>query len=218
VFAGDVRYLDGTRAGAGRVSWSLGGLPGGPCSWSTSRSGWPAIVLAGQVSCPSPWRRGPGVSTWQAQVLVIAAPGRPYLRGPSKAGGRAGFRHGPDHDPAGRRGRLLSPRWCPASLRRGDPLLEVRFFASAPFAGGQRHPPSACPPALGGFPAHEHASTSRNVRGLPALHRGPFACCPPRRLMIVFAAHLRAPDRPPSAPRPSMCAGGLAVMARRPDC
>jgi MFS family permease len=97
----------------------------------------------------------------------------------------------------------------PCELRRGDPLLEVRFFASAPFAGASAI--AVClSAALGGF-LLMNTLYLQDVRGLSALHAG-LCMLPTAAMMIVFApisGHLTGRF----GARPSMCAGGLAVMA-----
>jgi hypothetical protein len=63
-------------------------------------------------------------------------------------------------------------------LRHGEPLLEVRFFTSAPFAGASAI--VVClSAALGGSP-FMNTLYLQNVRGLSPLHAG-VTCCPRRR-------------------------------------
>jgi EmrB/QacA subfamily drug resistance transporter len=94
-------------------------------------------------------------------------------------------------------------------LRRREPLLEVRFFGSAPFAGASAI--AICLfAATGGF-LFMNTLYLQDVRGLSPLQAGLYLL-PMAATMIVFApvsgrlvAHFGA--------RPSMVAGGLAVLA-----
>jgi EmrB/QacA subfamily drug resistance transporter len=94
-------------------------------------------------------------------------------------------------------------------LRRREPLLEMRFFTSAPFAGAIAI--ALClSAALGGF-LFMNTLYLQDVRGLSPLHAG-LAMLPAATMMTVVAplsgrlvARLGA--------RPSMLAGGLVVMA-----
>jgi EmrB/QacA subfamily drug resistance transporter len=94
-------------------------------------------------------------------------------------------------------------------LRRREPLLEMRFFTSAPFAGASAI--AVClSAALGGF-LFMNTLYLQDVRGLSPLHAGLYML-PTAMMMVVFApvsgrlvARLGA--------RPSMLAGGLAVLA-----
>jgi EmrB/QacA subfamily drug resistance transporter len=140
------------------------------------------------------------------QVLVIAA-----LAAITYAiieGGRAGF------GTAGIVILLAVALGCLAGLvlyelRRSEPMLEVRFFTSAPFAGASAI--AVClSAALGGF-LFINTLYLQDVRGLPALHAG-LCMLPAAAMMIVFApvsGHLTGRF----GARPAMCAGGLAVMA-----
>jgi EmrB/QacA subfamily drug resistance transporter len=94
-------------------------------------------------------------------------------------------------------------------LRRREPLLEVRFFASAPFAGASAI--ALClSVALGGF-LFLNTLYLQNVRGLSPLHAG-FSMLPTAAMVIVFApVSGRLVGR--FGARPSMLAGGLAVMS-----
>jgi EmrB/QacA subfamily drug resistance transporter len=93
-------------------------------------------------------------------------------------------------------------------LRRTEPLLETRFFASAPFAGAAAV--AFClSAALGGF-LFMNTLYLQDVRDLSAVHAGLFML-PTAAMMIVFApisgrltGHFGA--------RPSMCIGGFAVL------
>jgi EmrB/QacA subfamily drug resistance transporter len=94
-------------------------------------------------------------------------------------------------------------------LRRRDPLLEVRFFASAPFAGAAAI--AVClSAALGGF-LFMNTLYLQDVRGLSPLHAG-LAMLPMATMMTVFApVSGRLVGR--FGARPSMLTGGLAVVA-----
>ena len=77
-------------------------------------------------------------------------------------------------------------------LRRREPLLEVRFFTSAPFAGASAI--AVClSAALGGF-LFMNTLYLQDVRGLSPLHAG-LHMLPTATMMIVFAPALRAPGR-----------------------
>ena len=94
-------------------------------------------------------------------------------------------------------------------LRRREPLLEMRFFTNAPFAGAVAI--ALClSAALGGF-LFMNTLYLQDVRGLSPLHAG-LAMLPAATMMTVVAplsgrlvARLGA--------RPSMLAGGLVVTA-----
>jgi EmrB/QacA subfamily drug resistance transporter len=97
----------------------------------------------------------------------------------------------------------------PCELRRREPLLEMRFFASAPFAG-------ACAialcvsAALGGF-LFLNTLYLQEVRGLSALQAGLYTL-PTAAMMIVFSpisGHLTGRF----GARPATVAGGLIVTA-----
>jgi EmrB/QacA subfamily drug resistance transporter len=94
-------------------------------------------------------------------------------------------------------------------LRRREPLLEMRFFASAPFAGASAI--ALCvSAALGGF-LFMNTLYLQDVRGLPPLHAGLYML-PTATMMIVFAPLSgRLVGR--FGARPSMVAGGLALLA-----
>jgi len=93
-------------------------------------------------------------------------------------------------------------------LRRREPLLEVRFFASAPFAGASAI--AVCLfAATGGF-LFLGTLYLQSVRGLSPLHAGLYLL-PMAAMMIVFAPLSgRLVGR--SGSRPSMVAGGVAVL------
>lgn len=164
-----------------------------------------AIVLAAlfvpESRAPRPRRLDP-----VGQILVIAA-----LAGLTYAiieGGRVGFG-------TARIVILLGlALGCFAALvlyelRRREPLLEVRFFTSAPFAGASAI--AVClSAALGGF-LFMNTLYLQDVRGLAPLHAGLYLL-PTAAMMIVFAPLSgRLVGR--YGARPSMLAGGLAVMA-----
>jgi EmrB/QacA subfamily drug resistance transporter len=94
-------------------------------------------------------------------------------------------------------------------LRRREPLLEVRFFTSAPFAGASAI--AVClSAALGGF-LFMSTLYLQDVRGLSPLHAGLYML-PTATTIIVFAPLSgRLVGR--FGARPSMVAGGLAVVA-----
>jgi EmrB/QacA subfamily drug resistance transporter len=94
-------------------------------------------------------------------------------------------------------------------LRRREPLLEMRFFTSAPFAGASAI--AVCLfAATGGF-LFLNTLYLQDVRGLSPLHAGLYML-PMATMMIVFAPLSgRLVGR--FGPRPSMVAGGLAVLA-----
>jgi EmrB/QacA subfamily drug resistance transporter len=97
----------------------------------------------------------------------------------------------------------------PYELRRREPLLEVRFFTSAPFAGASAI--AVCvSAALGGF-LFINTLYLQDVRGLSPLHAGLYML-PTATMLIVFAPISgRMVGR--FGARPSMLAGGLAVLA-----
>jgi EmrB/QacA subfamily drug resistance transporter len=94
-------------------------------------------------------------------------------------------------------------------LRRREPLLEMRFFTSAPFAGASAI--AVClSAALGGF-LFMNTLYLQDVRGLSAQHAGLYLL-PTATMMTVFApVSGRLVGR--FGARPSMVAGGLAVLA-----
>jgi EmrB/QacA subfamily drug resistance transporter len=94
-------------------------------------------------------------------------------------------------------------------LRRREPLLELRFFTSAPFAGASAI--AVClSAALGGF-LFMNTLYLQDVRGLSPLHAGLYML-PTAAMMIVFApVSGRLVGR--FGARPSMVAGGSAVLA-----
>jgi EmrB/QacA subfamily drug resistance transporter len=94
-------------------------------------------------------------------------------------------------------------------LRRTEPLLEMRFFTSAPFAGAAAIAVFLSA-ALGGF-LFMNTLYLQDVRGLSPLHAGLYML-PTAAMMIVFAPISgRLTGR--FGARPSMLTGGLAVMA-----
>jgi EmrB/QacA subfamily drug resistance transporter len=94
-------------------------------------------------------------------------------------------------------------------LRRREPLLEMRFFTSAPFAGAVTI--AVClSVALGGF-LFMNTLYLQDVRGLSPVNAGLYML-PTATMMIVFAPISgRLVGR--FGARPSMVAGGLAVLA-----
>jgi EmrB/QacA subfamily drug resistance transporter len=94
-------------------------------------------------------------------------------------------------------------------LRRHEPLLEVRFFRSAPFAGASAIAVCAFA-ATGGF-LFMNTLYLQDVRGLSPLHAGLYML-PMAAMMIVFApVSGRMVGR--FGARPSMVVGGLAMLA-----
>jgi EmrB/QacA subfamily drug resistance transporter len=94
-------------------------------------------------------------------------------------------------------------------LRRRDPLLEMRFFTSAPFAGASAI--AVClSAALGGF-LFMNTLYLQDVRGLSPLHAGLYML--PTATMLIIFAPLSGRLVGRFGARPSMLAGGLAVMA-----
>jgi EmrB/QacA subfamily drug resistance transporter len=96
----------------------------------------------------------------------------------------------------------------PYELRRREPLLEVRFFRSPPFAGASAI--AVClSAALGGF-LFLNTLYLQNARGLSPVQTG-LAMLPTAVMIIVFApVSGRLVGR--YGARPSMVIGGLAVM------
>jgi EmrB/QacA subfamily drug resistance transporter len=94
-------------------------------------------------------------------------------------------------------------------LRRLEPLLEVRFFASAPFAGASAI--ALClSAALGGF-LFMNTLYLQDVRGLSPLQTGLYML--PTAIMLIVFAPLSGRLVGRVGARPSMVAGGLAVLA-----
>src|ERR671923_1900568 len=94
-------------------------------------------------------------------------------------------------------------------LRRREPLLEMRFFTSAPFAGASAV--AVCLSlALGGF-LFMNTLYLQEVRGLSPQHAGLYLL-PTATMMIVFAP-LSGRLVARFGARPSMLTGGLAVLA-----
>src|SRR5919109_374356 len=94
-------------------------------------------------------------------------------------------------------------------LRRREPLLEMRFFTSAPFAGASAI--AVClSAALGGF-LFMNTLYLQDVRGLSPLHAGLYML--PTAMMMVVFAPLSGRLVGRLGARPSMLAGGLAVLA-----
>ncbi|HEY1275717.1 MAG TPA: MFS transporter [Thermoleophilaceae bacterium] len=94
-------------------------------------------------------------------------------------------------------------------LRRREPLLEMRFFTSAPFAGAAAIA-LFLSAALGGF-LFMNTLYLQDVRGLSPISAG-LCMLPTAAMMIVFApVSGRLVGR--FGARPSIVAGGLAVLA-----
>jgi EmrB/QacA subfamily drug resistance transporter len=94
-------------------------------------------------------------------------------------------------------------------LRRREPLLEMRFFTSAPFAGAAAI--AVClTAALGGF-LFMNTIYLQDVRGQSPLHTGLYML--PTAAMIIVFAPLSGRLTGRFGARPSMLAGGAAVLA-----
>jgi predicted MFS family arabinose efflux permease len=94
-------------------------------------------------------------------------------------------------------------------LRRSEPLLDMRFFASAPFAGASAI--AVClSVALGGF-LFMNTLYLQDVRGLSPLNAG--LCMLPTAIMVTAFAPLSGRLVSHFGARPSTLTGGLAVMA-----
>ncbi len=93
-------------------------------------------------------------------------------------------------------------------LRRREPLLEIRFFASAPFSGASAI--AVCVfAALGGF-LFLNTLYLQNVRGLSPFHAGLYTL--PMAAMTVVFAPLSGRVVGRRGARPSLVAGGAAVL------
>jgi MFS family permease len=93
-------------------------------------------------------------------------------------------------------------------LRRREPLLEMRFFRSAPFAGASAI--AVCVfAATGGF-LFMNTLYLQNVRGLSPLHAGLYLL--PMALMMIVFAPISGRMVARFGARPSMVAGGLALI------
>jgi EmrB/QacA subfamily drug resistance transporter len=94
-------------------------------------------------------------------------------------------------------------------LRRDEPLLEMRFFTSAPFAGAATI--AVClSVALGGF-LFVSTLYLQDVRGLSALHAGLYML--PTAVAIILVAPISGRLTGRFGARPSMVGGGLLVTA-----
>jgi EmrB/QacA subfamily drug resistance transporter len=94
-------------------------------------------------------------------------------------------------------------------LRRYEPLLEMRFFTSAPFAGAAAI--AVClSVALGGF-LFVSTLYLQDVRGLSALHAAVYML--PTAVAIILFAPISGRLTGRFGARPSMVGGGLLVMA-----
>jgi EmrB/QacA subfamily drug resistance transporter len=139
------------------------------------------------------------------QVLVIA--GLAALTYAIIEGGRIGF------DTVGIEILLVAAIGCLAALvlyelHRREPLLEVRFFTSAPFAGASAI--ALClSAALGGF-LFMNTLYLQDVRGLSPLHAGLYML--PAAMMMTLVAPLSGRLVGRFGARPSMVAGGIVVM------
>jgi EmrB/QacA subfamily drug resistance transporter len=164
-----------------------------------------AMVLAARFvpesRAPRPRRIDPA-----GQVLVIAALGA--LTYAIIEGGRVGF------DAVGIVILLAVALGCFVALvfyelRRLEPLLEVRFFRSAPFAGASAI--AVClSAALGGF-LFMNTLYLQDVRGLSPLHAGLYML--PTAAMMIVVAPISGRLTGRFGARPSMFTGGVAVLA-----
>ena len=94
-------------------------------------------------------------------------------------------------------------------LRRHEPLLEMRFFTSIPFAGASMI--AICLlAALGGF-LFLNTLYLQDVRGLSPLHAGPYLL--PTAAVMIVVAPLSGRLTARYGARPSMLVGGAAVLA-----
>src|ERR671922_669794 len=188
----------------------LGGLLVSAISWRaifvvTVPFGLAAIALTAlfvpESRAPRPRRIDP-----VGQVLVIAA--LATLTYAIIEGERVGFRA------AGIVALLALALGCFATLvlyelRRREPLLEMRFFTSAPFAGASAI--ALClSAALGGF-LFMNTLYLQDVRGLSPMQAR--LCMLPTAMMMVVFAPLSGRLVGRFGARPSMVAGGLAVLA-----
>jgi EmrB/QacA subfamily drug resistance transporter len=97
----------------------------------------------------------------------------------------------------------------PYELHRREPLLEVRFFTSAPFAGASAI--AICVfAATGGF-LFMNTLYLQDARGLSPLHAGLYLL--PMAAMMIVCAPLSGRLVARAGARPSMIAGGLALLA-----
>jgi EmrB/QacA subfamily drug resistance transporter len=164
-----------------------------------------AIALAAQFVPESRAQRPRRIDP-AGQVLVIAA--LAALTYAIIEGGRVGF------DAAGIVILLALALGCFAALvryelRRREPLIEVRFFRSVPFAGASAI--AVCvSAALGGF-LFMNTLYLQDVRGLSPQHAGLYML--PTATMIIVFAPLSGRLVGHFGARPSMVAGGLAVVA-----
>jgi MFS family permease len=94
-------------------------------------------------------------------------------------------------------------------LRRREPLLEMRFFTSAPFAGASAI--AVClSVALGGF-LFMNTLYVQDVRMFSPVHAG--FCMLPTAIMLIVFAPISGGMVGRFGARPSMVAGGVAVFA-----
>jgi EmrB/QacA subfamily drug resistance transporter len=94
-------------------------------------------------------------------------------------------------------------------LRRGEPLVEVRFFASAPFSGASAIAVCAFA-ALGGF-LFLNTLYLQNVRGFSPFHAGLYTL--PMAGVTLVIAPLSGQLVGRSGARPSLLLGGLGLTA-----
>jgi EmrB/QacA subfamily drug resistance transporter len=97
----------------------------------------------------------------------------------------------------------------PYELRRREPLLEVRFFRSAPFSGASAIAVCAFA-ALGAF-LFLNTLYLQDVRGLSPLRAG--LCMLPMAAMVLIFAPLSGRLVGSRGPRPSLVAAGTALIA-----
>jgi EmrB/QacA subfamily drug resistance transporter len=97
----------------------------------------------------------------------------------------------------------------PYELRRRDPLIEVRFFRSAPFSGASAIAVCAFA-ALGAF-LFLNTLYLQDARGLSALRAG--LCLLPMAATVLVFAPISGRLVGSRGPRPALLASGIALMA-----
>ena len=169
----------GSRRRAGRTR-SAGAGSSGSTSRSASRRS-----CSPRCSCRSRRRSGPAGSDPVGQVLLIvllATLTYAIIEGPAR-----GLGVGADHRLLRRRGRRRWSIFLRYESRREDPLLDPRFFRSAPFAGATVTAVTIAA-ALGGF-LFLNTLYLQDVRGFSALTAGLYLL-PMALTMAVACARL----------------------------